>query len=72
MLSEQRAILAVKILSLILVAALSFFVVSARLPESNFVQSSLESVEESSDTVMKFSAATISASPRCRTTSRPP
>lgn len=62
MLSEQRAVLAVKILSLILVAALSFFVVSARLPESNFVQSSLESVEESSDTVMKFSAATISAS----------
>ena len=62
MLSEKRAALAVKILSLCLAAVLSFFVVAAKLPEAGFIQDSLESVEESSDTVMKFSAATLSAS----------
>ena len=62
MLSEKHAALAVKILSLFLLAAISFFVVTARLPESDFVRDSLDSVEDSSDTVMKFSAATLSAS----------
>ena len=62
MLSTKHAALAVKILSLLLVAALSFFVAAAVVPESGFVKSALESVEESSDTVMKFSAATLSAS----------
>ena len=62
MLSEKHAALAIKILSLLLIAALSFFVATAALPESNFVKNSLESVEGSSNTVMKFSAATLSAS----------
>ncbi len=62
MFSEKRAVLAVKILALILAAALSFFVVKTKLPESGFVKDALESVEESSDTVMKFSAATLSTS----------
>ena len=62
MLSEKHAALAVKILLLILAAALSIFVVAAKLPEAGFIQDSLESVESSSDTVMKFSAATLSAS----------
>lgn len=62
MLSTRQAALAVKILALLLAAVLSFFVVSAKLPESNFVADSMESVEESSSTVMKFSAATLSTS----------
>ncbi len=62
MLSEKHAVLAIKILSLLLAAALSFFVAAAQLPESDFVGDSIESVENSSDTVMKFSAATLSAS----------
>lgn len=62
MLSAKHAALAIKILSLFLIAALSFFVTTAKLPESSFVKDSLESVEDSSDTVMKFSAATLSAS----------
>lgn len=62
MLSPKHATLAIKILSLFLVAALSYFVAATRLPESKFVQDSLERVEESSDTVMKFSAATLSTS----------
>ena len=62
MLSAKHAALAVKILSLSLIAALSFFVATAKLPESNFVKDSLESVEDSSNTVMRFSAATLSAS----------
>ena len=62
MLSEKHAALAIKILSLTLAAALSFFVAAAKLPESNFVRDSLENVEDSSNTVMKLSAATLSAS----------
>ena len=62
MLSEKNAALAVRILALCLAAAVSLFIVAAKLPEAGFVQRSLESVEESSDTVMKFSAATLSAS----------
>lgn len=62
MLSEKHTALAIKILSLSLIAALSFFAVTAKLPESDFVKDSLESVEDSSDTVMRFSAATLSAS----------
>ena len=62
MLSEKNAALAVKILALCLAAAISFFVVATKLPEAGFVQRSLESVESSSDTVMNFSAATLSAS----------
>lgn len=62
MLSTKHAVLAIKILSLLLAAALSFFVAAAKLPESKFVKDSLESVEDSSSTVMKFSAATLSTS----------
>lgn len=62
MLSEKQAVLAIKILSLVLAAALSFFVAAPMLPESGFVKDSLESVEDSSSTVMKFSAATLSTS----------
>ena len=62
MLSAKHAGLASKILILILIAALSFFVITAQLPETDFVQNSIESVEDSSNMVMKFSAATLSAS----------
>lgn len=62
MLSAKHAVLAIKILLLTLAAALSFFVAATKLPESNFVRDSLESVEDSSNTVMKFSAATLSTS----------
>lgn len=62
MLSAKHAALAIKILSLLLIAALSFFVAAAAVPETNFVKDSLESVEDSSNTVMKFSAATLSTS----------
>ena len=62
MLSAKHAALAIKILALLLTAVLSFFVASAKLPESNFVADSFESVQESSNTVMKFSAATLSTS----------
>lgn len=61
-LSEKHAALAIKILSLILIAAISFFAVASILPKTSFVQESLESIEESSNTVMKFSAATLSTS----------
>ncbi|MCM1149768.1 MAG: hypothetical protein NC319_06755 [Butyricicoccus sp.] len=62
MLSSKHASLAVRLLLLALAAAVSFFIVTAKLPESDFVRDSLESVEDSSDTVMKFSAATLSTS----------
>ena len=62
MLSTKHAALATKILLLALTAALSFFVVTAWLPDSDFVMDSIESVEGSSNTVMRFSAATLSTS----------
>ena len=62
MLSAKHAVLAIKILSLSLVAALSFFAAASALPESAFVRDSLESIEDSSSTVMRFSAASLSAS----------
>lgn len=62
MLSEKHAILTIKLLSLILAAAFSVVVAASALPKSGFVRDSLESVEESSDTVMEFSAATLSVS----------
>ena len=62
MLSTKHAALATKILLLLLIAALSFFAVTAWLPESEFVMDSIESVENSSNTVMRFSAATLATS----------
>ena len=62
MLSAKHAKLAIKILSLILIAVVSFFIITEKLPETGFIQDSIESVEASSNTVMKFSAATLSTS----------
>ena len=62
MLSEKQAVLVIKILLLCLAAALSVFVIAPGLPETGFVRSSFESVENSSSTVMEFSAATLSTS----------
>lgn len=62
MLSTPHAKLAIKILSLLLVAALSFFFAAVWVSDTGFVQDSLESVEKSNQTVMAFSAATLSAS----------
>ena len=50
------------ILILALISVFSFFVVTSWLPNSSFIKDSIESVEESSNTVMKFSAATLSTS----------
>ena len=62
MLSSKHASLAVKILSLLLIAAISFFFATSWISNTSFVEESLESVEESNQTVMAFSAATLSAS----------
>lgn len=62
MLSEKNAALWVRILILVLAAVFSFFIAASMLPETGFVQGSLESLEESSDMVMKFSAVTLSTS----------
>ena len=62
MLSEKHAALVIKILALCLVAALSFFVAANKIPEWSFVENFVESLDESSSTVMRLSAATLSAS----------
>lgn len=62
MLSEKHSTLLIKLLSLLLVAALSFFAATQILPKAGFVTNSLERIEESSSTVMKLSAATLSTS----------
>ena len=62
MLSEKHAHLVIQVLLLLLIAAISFFFVADWMSDATFVKESVESIEESSETVMKFSAATLSAS----------
>lgn len=62
MLSTKQAKLAITILLLCLVAAVSFFFAAEIVAESDFVTESIESLEESSNTVMRFSAATLATS----------
>jgi hypothetical protein len=62
MLPANHAKVAVKILAFLLVAAISFFYATSLIPKTDFVKDSLESVEESNQTVLAFSAATLSAS----------
>ena len=62
MLSKKYAEPVRNILVLVLIGVFSFFVVTSWLPDRGFIKESLESVEESSNTVMKFSAATLSTS----------
>lgn len=60
--SVKTAKIVIKILALCLVGAISFFFLTEWLPETGFIEEAYESVEESSNTVMRFSAATLSAS----------
>lgn len=62
MLSAKRAATVRNILVLVLIGALSFYFLSTSIPKSEFVEDSIESVEDSKNTVMRFSAATLSAS----------
>ena len=62
MLSKKYAEPVRNILVLVLIGVFSFFVVTSWPPDRGFIKDSLESVEESSNTVMKFSAATLSTS----------
>ena len=62
MLSMKYAKPVRNILILALIGVFSFFVVTSWLPNRSFIKDSIESVEESSNTVMKFSAATLSTS----------
>ena len=62
MLSKKYAEQVRNILILVLIGVFSFFVITSWLPDRGFIKDSIESVEESSNTVMKFSAATLSTS----------
>ena len=62
MLSKKYAEPVRNILVLVLIGVFSFFVITSWLPDRGFIQDSIESVKESSNTVMKFSAATLSTS----------
>ena len=62
MLSKKYAEPIRNILILVLIGVFSFFIITSWLPDRGFIKDSIESVEESSNTVMKFSAATLSTS----------
>ena len=62
MLSKKYAEPIRNILILILIGVFSFFVITSWLPDRGFIKDSIKSVEESSNTVMKFSATTLSTS----------
>ncbi len=62
MLSTKNLDLVIKILVLVLLAAVSIVFAAPAIPNMDFVKRSMDSVEESRGTVMEFSAATLSAS----------
>jgi len=62
MLSIKNPNLVIKILILVLTAAVSIVFAASIIPDMAFVRNSMESVEESRGTVMEFSAATLSTS----------
>ena len=62
MLSVQKSKWVLHLLIPVLIAVLSFFVLSEKVPQTQFVQTSLESVEKSKTTVMEFAGATLATS----------
>lgn len=62
MLSTKHAKLSIKILALLILAAFSFFFMSKWIPETDYIQYSMEQVEQNNKTVLAFEAATLSAS----------
>lgn len=62
MLSVQKSKWVLNLLIPVLIAVLSFFVLSEKIPQTQFVQTSLESVEKSKTTVMEFAGATLATS----------
>ncbi|MDE6949449.1 MAG: hypothetical protein K2P64_00770, partial [Lachnospiraceae bacterium] len=51
-----------KILLAVLIMVSSVFILAGKVPESEYVQETLQSLEESKTTVMEFSGATIAVS----------
>lgn len=62
MLTSEKLRPIIRILAALLIGAISLFILSNELPESCIITSSMECVEENRETVMKLSAATLSAS----------
>lgn len=60
--SSEKLRIGIKVLALLLVGAISLFILADKLPEHSIITESLECVEENRETVMKLSAATLSAS----------
>lgn len=60
--TDVHRIKAVKILLAILIMVSSVFILANKVPESRYVQETLDSLEDSKITVMEFSGATIAAS----------
>lgn len=52
----------VKILFVVFIMVFSIFVLATKVPETKFVKSTIEHLDESKDTVMKFSGATLATS----------
>ncbi|MDD6038127.1 MAG: hypothetical protein PUD20_04955 [bacterium] len=62
MLSVQKSKWLIRLLIPVLLAIVSLFILSEKIPETKFVQTSLESVEKSKTTVMEFAGATLATS----------
>ena len=62
MLSVQKSKWVLHLLIPVLIAVLSFFVLSEKIPQTQYIQTSLESVEKSKTTVMEFAGATLATS----------
>ncbi len=62
MLSEKRVRFLTKIIALIFTAIFSFTVLASRVPKTEFIQTSIENIDDSKTTVMEFTGAALAAS----------
>ncbi len=60
--TERRLIGLAKILIAILIGVVSFYVCAGKVSETSFFQESIERLDDTKETVMKFSAATLAVS----------
>lgn len=62
MLSEKNAKFALRIIVPIFIAILSIFVLANKIPQTKFIEKSVESLDENKNTVIEFTGATMATS----------
>lgn len=62
MIKEKYAVVIAKVLLAILIGVVSYFILASKVPQLNYVQETLDHLEEDKATAIKFSGATVGTS----------